>query len=120
MTIKHSKLVSDLFKTGEAILPSLDNSKLSVLHAAIGISGESGELLDAVKKHVMYNKPLDVPNVVEELGDLYFYMEALEQVLGLSKEDILQHNINKLSVRYPSGSYSDQQAQERADKEDGQ
>lgn len=117
---KHYKLVQDLFKTGEAILPTITAQKLSLLHATIGISGESGELLDSVKKHVMYNKPLDVENVVEELGDLYFYMEALEQSLGLSKENILQHNINKLSVRYSSGSYSDAQAQERADKEEGQ
>lgn len=116
MTIKHNELVKNLFKTGEAILPSLDESKMSVLHAAIGISSESGELLDAVKKHVMYNKELDVPNVIEELGDLYFYMEALEQALGLSKEEIINHNINKLSVRYSSGSYTDKQAQERADK----
>lgn len=120
MTISHYELVNNLFKTGEAIQPSITAQKLSVLHATIGISGEAGELLDAVKKHVMYNKPLDVENVIEELGDLYFYMEALEQALGLSKEAIIRHNISKLSIRYSSGSYSDTQAQERADKQDGE
>ena len=118
--INHFALVQNLFKTGKDILPTITEDKLSILHAAIGISGESGELLDAVKKYVMYNKTLDVDNVIEELGDLYFYMEALEQSLGLSKEAILQHNIDKLSVRYSSGSYSDAQAQTRADKEEGQ
>lgn len=37
---------------------------------ATGVSGEAGELLDAVKKSVVYKKPLDRENVVEELGDL--------------------------------------------------
>ena len=38
------------------------------------------------------------------------------QSVGLSFEEVLQHNVGKLSVRYSSGSYSNKQAQERADK----
>jgi len=45
----------------------------SLLHGAIGISGEAGELLDAVKKHVFYGKPLDVNNVKEEISDVLWY-----------------------------------------------
>lgn len=100
--------VSILFK-------KMDKPEDEIMHAAIGVAGEGGEILDAVKKMWAYNKELDLTNVIEELGDLEFYMEALRQKLNLSREMILNHNIAKLSVRYPKG-YSDQAAQERADK----
>ena len=83
---------------------------------AMGVSGESGELLDAIKKATIYRKPIDMDNVIEELGDLEFYMEGLRQGLGITREQTLEANIKKLSVRYASLSYSDQQAQDRADK----
>ena len=110
------KMTLALAKDGELIKQEVSAEQLNVLHMAVGISGESGELLDAIKKHVIYQKPLDVENIKEELGDLLFYMSNLMQSVGLSFEEVLQHNIDKLSVRYASGKYSNQQAQERADK----
>lgn len=90
---------------------------LHLLHMAVGISGESGELLDAVKKHVVYNKPLDLENIIEELGDLEFFMEGLRQSVGVTREQTLEQNMRKLSVRYNGLQYSDQQAQDRRDKQ---
>ena len=87
-----------------------------LLHAAIGIAGEAGELLDAVRKHVFDWQPLDRENVIEELGDLNFYFEAACQAIGVSREDIEELNMAKLFERYKDG-YSDQQAQERKDKQ---
>lgn len=94
----------------------LANSTEDMLHAAVGISGEAGELLDAIKKNWIYNKPLDRENVIEELGDLNFYMQHLQNVLGISDATIIEHNFNKLRVRYKNG-YSDAAAQARADKQ---
>lgn len=105
-----------LAKDGEAIVKNLTPEQANLWHMATGVSGEAGELLDAIKKHVIYQKPLDVENVKEELGDMLFYMSNLMQSVGLSFEEVLQHNVDKLSVRYSSGSYSNKQAQERADK----
>ena len=113
---KHRKLVENLVKPGEEILSSITPKQIHELHMVVGLSGEAGELLDAVKKYVIYNKPLDVDNVIEELGDLEFFMEGLRQSLGLDREMILQNNIEKLSRRYPQGGYSDQAAQDRLDK----
>lgn len=113
--IKHSEMVTTLVKSGDAIISSLTPEKAHVLHMAVGISGESGELLDAVKKHVIYNKPIDRENVIEELGDLEFYMEGLRQGFGISREETITANIEKLGVRYKDG-YSDNAAQVRADK----
>jgi len=86
-----------------------------LLHAAIGIAGEAGELLDAVRKHVFDGQPLDRENIIEELGDLCFYMEAAFQVLGVDRSYIEAMNQSKLSKRYEGG-YTDKAAQDRADK----
>lgn len=115
MTIKHDEMVAALVKPGEKIIESLTPVKAHLLHMSVGISGEAGELLDAIKKHVVYNKEVDRENVIEELGDLEFYMEGLRQGLGITREETIAHNISKLGVRY-AGGYSDKAAQERADK----
>lgn len=86
-----------------------------LLHAAIGIAGEGGELLDAVKKLWVYDKPLDIANAIEELGDLEYYMKAFRRRLGVTREQVLRANIEKLNRRYPGG-YTDAAAVERADK----
>lgn len=110
------KMTIALAKEGAVIKQEITPEQANLLHMAVGVSGEAGELLDAIKKHVIYQKPLDVENVKEELGDLLFYMSNLMQSVGLSFEEVLQHNVDKLSVRYSSGKYSNAQAQERADK----
>lgn len=87
-----------------------------LMHMALGVAGEAGELVDAIKKRTIYEKPLDVENVKEELGDLLFYMQGIVNAVGLNWDDIVAHNRDKLLKRYPSGSYSNSQAQARADK----
>ena len=111
-----NKMTLALAKDGEDILKNLTPEQANMWHMVTGVGGEVGEIVDCIKKHVIYQKPLDVENIKEELGDLLFYMSNLMQSVGLSFEEVLQHNIDKLSVRYASGKYSNQQAQERADK----
>lgn len=114
--IRHDELVKALAKSGDAIASEMTPEDAHRMHMAIGISGEAGELLDAIKKHVIYRKPLDVENVIEELGDLEFYMEGMRQGLGITREECLRANVAKLSKRYESLQYSDDSAQARADK----
>jgi len=83
---------------------------------AMGISGESGELLDAIKKHTIYGKELDLENVIEELGDIEFYMEGLRASLGITRGQVLRANTAKLLKRYSKGSYSNEAAIAREDK----
>lgn len=109
-------MVKALAKPGKDILASLTPLKCHLLHMAVGVSGEAGELIDAVKKAAIYGKALDVDNVIEEMGDIEFYLEGLRQGLGVTREQCLAANIAKLGKRYASGHYSDSQAQERADK----
>ena len=112
-------MVTALAKPGQAIIDEMDPNKAHLLHMAMGVAGEAGELLDAVKKHVMYNKPLDYDNVREEMGDMEFYLEGVRQGTNISRNETLDDNYKKLSVRYKTGSFSNEQAQARADKEEG-
>ena len=112
----HAAMVKNLAKSGEAILKELLPDQCHLLHMAVGISGEAGELLDAIKKYAIYQKPLDLENVVEELGDLEFYIEGLRQELNITRNRTLEQNLRKLSKRYKGFHYSNQAAQERADK----
>ena len=109
-------MVKALLKPGSDIRDSLTPGEANLWHLATGVVGEAGELIDAVKKHVIYNKPLDIENVIEELGDIEFYMEGLRQEVGVTREQCLQANIDKLGVRYKGLTYSDKSAQDRADK----
>lgn len=85
-------------------------------HMMIGACGEVGELADAIKRHTIYGKELDRANVVEELGDLEWYLAGLRQMIGITHREVLEANVAKLQARYPAGEYSDQAAQDRADK----
>lgn len=112
----HSQMVAHLVKAGSQILHELNPDKVNLWHMATGVAGEAGELLDAIKKNVAYNKALDRANVIEELGDLEFYMEGLRQELEISREDTLVFNYDKLMIkRYPNG-FSNEAAIARADK----
>lgn len=113
---KHSELVRNLCKPADQVLEDLEETDAHMIHMIMGVSGEVGELLDAIKKTVIYGKPIDMDHVIEEMGDIEFYLEGLRQGLGLDRDDILKKNIDKLSTRYSSGSYSDKEAKSRADK----
>ena len=110
-------MVLALAKPGAKIKEELTPQETHLWHMATGVAGEGGELLDAIKKHVIYRKPLDRENVIEELGDLEFYMCAIREELGISREEVLDANIAKLSERYKKLQYSDDGAQARADKQ---
>lgn len=112
----HPALVDRLAKSGEAILASLTPEKCHLWHMASCVPGEAGELFDAVKKYAIYEKPIDRANVVEELGDLEFYMQGVREALGITREETLVANQMKLRRRYAGGIYSNEAAQERADK----
>jgi NTP pyrophosphatase (non-canonical NTP hydrolase) len=73
----------------------------NILHGALGIVTEAGEILDAVKKSIFYGKPFDLVNLQEEIGDCFWYLAILAKEAGMSFEDIMQQNINKLRARYP-------------------
>lgn len=71
------------------------------LHAAIGLSTEAAEILDAHKKE-LYGKqrPLSPANIREECGDVMFYLHLLMDAYGFTLRDIIADNVSKLANRY--------------------
>lgn len=85
-------------------------------HAALGLTGEAGEFCDAIKKHVIYGKPLDRGNALEELGDILWFCALAADTLGVNLSEVAEMNVQKLRLRYPE-KYSDNLAKQRLDKE---
>ena len=106
----HEELVEKLAKPGEYIADELEPWEAHFWHMATGVCTEAGELLDAAKKAVIYRKPLDRANVIEELGDIEFYLEGVRQGLNISRKECLDHNIEKLLKRYHSGKFNEAHA----------
>lgn len=77
-----------------------DTSTIRLLHAAMGVSTESGELLDALKKSLFYGKELDRTNLFEEVGDLLWYLAILADEIGFDFEQAMAKNVEKLRARY--------------------
>jgi NTP pyrophosphatase (non-canonical NTP hydrolase) len=77
-----------------------------ILTAAIGISAEGGEFAEIVKKSIFQGKPMDDDaqyHMKRELGDIMWYITQACIALGISLEDVLSTNIEKLEARYPNG-----------------
>ncbi len=104
-----------------ARIPVMNSRQYHLLHMAIGIAGESAEILSAIMDYGTLGT-LDIENVIEEFGDMEFYMEGLRNSLNIGRIQTLEYNLHKLvnadNARYKGGEYSDEAAQTRADKED--
>ena len=79
----------------------------------------AGDILDTIKKRVMYRKELDIAKLTQLLMDDCWVVQGIADILGISESDIRNHNMDKLergaNARYKAG-YSDQAAQDRVDK----
>lgn len=113
----HLLMVLQLKKSGSTLIDEMTTTKASVAHMAAGISSEAGELHNTLKKYVFYDIEMDRDHVVEELGDLEWYLAGLRHDLGISREEVLHANMEKLAKRYPNYEFSNQRAAERADKQ---
>ncbi len=79
----------------------IEERKLDLLHASMGLSTEAAEFTDALKKHIFYGKELDTVNLKEEIGDILWYAAIALEALDSSFEEVMQTNIDKLAARYP-------------------
>ena len=120
-TATHSKYVEFVDQVTSA--PSKDNAQLiariaalkangcdieRLLTAALGISAEGGEFMEIVKKITFQGKPWDEANLDHlkiELGDVMWYVAQACMALDISLEEVMDRNIDKLSKRYPAGTF---------------
>lgn len=96
--------------------PLADDSKatrdLIICNWSMGLAGETGELVDLIKKHVHHGHDLDLDKVVKEMGDVTWYLAMLANELNISLEEVLKANLIKLSSRYQNG-FSEKASRER-------
>lgn len=70
-------------------------------HGAVGIATESGEIMNSIKTSKYYGRKLDKINLIEEMGDVMWYLAILCDELNVSFEEVWDKNIRKLTARFP-------------------
>jgi len=82
------------------------NSEMSddlILNGILGLCGETGEVSDHIKKYMFQGHELDQDKLVNELGDVCWYIAILASGLNVDLETVMKKNIEKLQRRYPDG-----------------
>lgn len=79
-----------------------DKDAINLIHGIIGKATEAGELLEALKLTIIDGEKFDFINVVEEVGDGFWYDAIIAKVCGVSFEEIQRKNIEKLRKRFPN------------------
>jgi NTP pyrophosphatase (non-canonical NTP hydrolase) len=103
--------MTELEATHDADVPRL-------LTAALGMSAESGEFTEVVKKIVLQGKPYNEENVFHlkrELGDICWYLAQACMALDTNFDEVLQMNYEKLSARYPEGTFDVYRSENRVE-----
>ena len=91
-----------------------------LLTAALGMSAEAGEFTEVVKKIFLQGKSYNEENVFHlkrELGDICWYIAQACMALDTNFNEILQMNYEKLSARYPDGTFSVYKSENRKDND---
>ncbi len=110
---EYPKLVDRLNELEEQ---GADVSRL--MTAAFGMSAEAGEFTEVVKKIFLQGKPYTEENIFHmkrELGDLCWYLAQACIALDITFEQVLEMNYEKLSARYPEGTFSVYKSENRMD-----
>ena len=87
-----------------------------LLTGAVGMCSEGGEFLEIVKKMIFQGKPWDEANIRHlkiELGDIMWYVAQCCMALDVPLEEITDMNIDKLSKRYPNGTFQEYYSENR-------
>tara|TARA_Y100001970_G_scaffold76822_1_gene97589 strand:+ start:21 stop:473 length:453 start_codon:yes stop_codon:yes gene_type:complete len=89
-----------------------------LLTAALGLTAESGEFTEVVKKIILQGKPYNEDNVFHlkrELGDICWYIAQACMALDTSFDEIIEMNVEKLKARYPGGEFDVYKSENRAE-----
>lgn len=94
--------VNEYHRAAIRTAPELNRQQM-LIDAALGLTGEAGEVADLVKKANYQGHILDKEAVMKELGDVAWYIALACQALGVTMQEVLQMNVDKLRKRYPDG-----------------
>ena len=103
--------ITDLDVECDADVPRL-------LTAALGLTAESGEFTEVVKKMILQGKPYNEDNIFHmkrELGDICWYLAQACMALDTTFDEIIEMNVEKLESRYPGGSFDVHHSENRVE-----
>ena len=103
--------ITDLDVECDADVPRL-------LTAALGLTAESGEFTEIVKKMILQGKPYNEDNIFHmkrELGDICWYLAQACMALDTTFDEIIEMNVDKLKKRYPGGEFDVHHSENRKD-----
>lgn len=95
--------VNEYQKMAMATLNPALAKKDVLINGVMGLCGEAGEAIDVVKKHLAQDHPLDREHLIQELGDVAWYLAETATALDVDLEEVFSRNIEKLRRRYPQG-----------------
>lgn len=81
----------------------ITDAQVMISWNVLGLAGEAGEVADLIKKQIYHQHGLDREALKKELGDVLWYVAALCSNVGLSLDDVMRANIEKLKARFPEG-----------------
>ena len=124
---KYAEFVEEITSSASEDLPTFHDAihrvdgyaKANVpllLTGAMGMCGEAGEFSEIVKKVVFHGKELTQEvhdHLVKELGDVIWYWTNTCRALGVSQEEVIVRNMEKLLPRYPGGVFSIEASENR-------
>lgn len=74
-----------------------------VSHCALGLAGEAGEVCDLIKKSQYEGgEPVNVTRLMDECGDVLWYLTRIVAEYGFDLEEVASLNIEKLAARRPA------------------
>lgn len=98
------------FVTGLASPKSMETFQSRLATAGLGLAGEGGEIADLIKKILFHGLEYTDEvrdKLIKELGDVMWYVAfAARNVVGISIQEIIDKNVEKLQARYPKGEFS--------------
>ena len=87
-----------------------------LLTAALGLTAESGEFTEVVKKIILQGKPYNEENIFHmkrELGDICWYIAQACMALDTTFDELIEMNVDKLKARYPGGEFDVHKSENR-------
>lgn len=72
-------------------------------NCALGLAGETGQVVDLVKNYTFRGKNLDRQELIHEMGDVLWYLSQVAEWANIPLDEVAQSNIKELNKRYPHG-----------------
>jgi NTP pyrophosphatase (non-canonical NTP hydrolase) len=100
------KEFQELSKRTMPEITNIEDRNQALVNYALGLAGETGEVVDLIKKYVYHGHPMTLElkhKIMLEIGDDFHYLVGLCTLFDIDPQLAMDMNINKLKKRYPEG-----------------